>query len=112
MLNGWIFSLWGLYDYFKYTADEHSGAVLEATLETLKKKLPEFDIGYWSMYEDGKRICSPFYHNLHIAQLSAMYELFGDDIYREYAQKWAGYRRSFWNPKWAFIKKAWQKVME
>ena len=112
VLNGWIFSLWGLYDYCKYTADEQSKAVLAATLETLKKKLPDFDIGYWSKYEDGKRICSPFYHSLHIAQLSVMHDLFGDEIYKEYAQKWDAYRRSFWNPKWAFVKKAWQKVME
>ena len=112
VLNGWIFSLWGLYDYHKHTADEQAGAVLAATLETLKKKLPQFDIGYWSMYEDGKRICSPFYHELHIAQLNAMYDLFGDEIYNQYAKKWDGYRRSFWNPKWAFVKKAWQKVME
>ena len=112
VLNGWIFSLWGLYDYDKYTSDEQTGVVLAATLETLKKKLPEFDIGYWSMYEDGKRICSPFYHDLHIAQLTVMYDLFGDAIYQEYAEKWDGYRRSFWNPKLAFIKKAWQKVME
>ena len=112
VLNGWIFSLWGLYDYHKYTSDAQAGAVLTATLETLKKKLPEFDIGYWSMYEDGKRICSPFYHDLHIAQLSVMYDLFGDEIYKEFAEKWDGYRRSFWNPKWAFIRKAWQKVME
>ena len=112
VLNGWIFSLWGLYDYFKYTSDEQTGTILVATLETLKKKLPEFDIGYWSMYEDGKRICSPFYHDLHIAQLDVMHDLFGDEIYKEYAQKWDACRRSFWNPKLAFIKKAWQKVME
>ena len=112
VLNGWIFSLWGLYDYCKYTADEQTQSVLDATLETLKKKLPEFDIGYWSMYEDGKRICSPFYHDLHIAQLTVMYDLFGDDIYNEFAKKWDAYRRSFWNPKLAFVKKAWQKVME
>jgi len=112
VLNGWIFSLWGLYDYYKHTGDERTGAVLAATLETLKKKLPEFDTGYWSMYEDGKRICSPFYHDLHIAQLRVMYALFGDAIYNEYAEKWDGYRCSFWKPKWAFVKKAWQKVME
>ena len=112
VLNGWIFSLWGLYDYCKFNADEQAQKVLEATLETLKKKLPEFDTGYWSMYEDGKRICSPFYHDLHIAQLTVMYDLFGDEIYNEFAQKWDGYRKNFWNPKWAFVKKAWQKVME
>ena len=112
VLNGWIFSLWGLYDYSKYIGDDESKKTLNATLKSLKKKLPEFDIKYWSKYEDGKRICSPFYHKLHIAQLKTMYDLFGDEIYKEYAQKWEAYQNSFWKPKRAFIKKVLQNVFE
>lgn len=112
ILNGWIFSLWGIYDFCKYTKNAKAHAVLEATLHSLKKKLPEFDMKYWSRYEDGKRICSPFYHKLHIAQLTVLYDLFGDPIYKEYADKWEAYRNSFWNPKRAFLKKALQKVFE
>lgn len=112
ILNGWIFSLWGLYDYSKYIEDDRVKVVLNSTLKSLKKKLPEFDIGYWSKYEDGKRICSPFYHKLHIAQLRAMYDLFGDEIYKEYADKWEKYQNRWLNRKRAFIKKAWQKVFE
>ena len=112
ILNGWIFSLWGLYDYCKYFKDENVRNVLNATLRSLMKKLPEFDIKYWSKYEDGKRICSPFYHKLHIAQLRVMYDLFGDEIYREYADKWEKYQNSFWKPKRAFLTKAVQKVFE
>jgi len=112
ILNGWIFSLWGLYDYYKYTKDNETKIVLEKTLASLKRKLPNFDIKYWSKYEDGKRICSPFYHSLHIAQLYAMYDLFGDPIYKEFADKWKKYQKSFWNKKRAFCKKAMQKVFE
>jgi hypothetical protein len=112
ILNGWIFSLWGLFDYSKYIEDSEVQKVFHATLTSLKKKLPEFDIKYWSKYEDGKRICSPFYHKLHIAQLTVMHDLFGDEIYKEYADKWEKYQNSFWNPKVAFIKKAMQKVFE
>ena len=112
ILNGWIFSLWGLYDYSKYIEDSEVQNVLHATLTSLKKKLPAFDIKYWSKYEDGKRICSPFYHKLHIAQLSVMYDLFGDEIYKEYATKWDAYQKSFWKPKRAFVQKAWQKIFE
>lgn len=112
ILNGWIFSLWGLYDYCKYFSDEEAKQMLEKTLVSLKKKLSDFDMKYWSKYEDGKRICSPFYHKLHIAQLEAMYELFGDEIYKDFAVKWDKYQKSFWNPKIAFIKKALQKVFE
>lgn len=112
ILNGWIFSLWGFYDYSKYLNDSEVQDVLNATLTSLKKKLPEFDIKYWSKYEDGKRICSPFYHKLHIAQLRVMYDLFGDPIYKEYADKWETYQNSFWKPKRAFLKKAMQKIFE
>lgn len=112
ILNGWIFSLWGIYDWCKYSHDEKAQGALMSTLASLKRKLPEFDLGYWSRYEDGKRICSPFYHKLHIVQLNAMYDLFGDEIYKEYAEKWDKCQKSFWNPKIAFVKKAIQKVFE
>lgn len=112
ILNGWIFSLWGLYDYSKYIEDSDVQKVLHATLTSLKRKLPDFDIKYWSKYDDGKRICSPFYHKLHIAQLNTMYDLFGDSIYKDVADKWEKYQNSFWKPKVAFIKKCIQKVFE
>lgn len=112
VLNGWIFALWGLYDYYKYVKDEKIGLILEKTLTSLKNKLPNFDIKYWSKYEDGKRIASPFYHKLHIAQLTVMYDLFDDVIYKEYAEKWEGYQKSFFKRKRAFIKKVFQKIFE
>lgn len=112
ILNGWIFSLWGLYDYCKYFGDEESDIILKKTFETLKRKLPDFDTKYWSKYDDGKNICSPFYHKLHIAQLNVMHDLFGDPIYKEFADKWKKYQDSFWYSKRAFIKKAMQKIFE
>ena len=112
VLNGWFFSLWGVYDYWKYTGDAKAEEILNATLRTLKKKLPAYSLKYWSKYDDGKRIASPFYHKLHIAQLTAMYDLFGDSIYQEYAQMWTSYQNSFWKPKRALITKALQKILE
>lgn len=112
VLNGWIFSLWGLYDYCKYTNDEEARVILDSTLETLKRKLPDFDVKYWSKYDAGSRICSPFYHKLHIAQLNTMYDLFGDSVYKEFAEKWERYQNSFWKRKKAFLKKAMQKIFE
>ncbi len=112
ILNGWIFLLWGLYDYTKYIDDTEVLSVLNKTLDTLKARLPEFDLKFWSKYEYGKRICSPFYHKLHIAQLKVMFDLFGDEIYKCYAEKWEKYEKGFWNSKTAFFIKAWQKVFE
>ncbi len=112
VLNGWIFSLWGLYDYVKYIDDSEVQGVFDASLISLKKKLPDFDMKYWSRYWDGDRICSPFYHRLHIAQLSTMYDLFGDQIFKEYADKWEAYQNSFLKSQKAFVCKAVQKIME
>lgn len=112
ILNGWIFSLWGLYDYCKYFRDKEASVILQKTLDTLKRKLPDFDTKYWSKYDDGKHICSPFYHKLHITQLNAMHDLFGDPIYKEFADKWEKYRNSSWNRKRAFCEKVMQKIFE
>lgn len=112
ILNGWIFSIWGILDYCKLTKNKDAENILERTLATLEKKIPEFDIGYWSMYEDGKRICSPFYHKLHVYQLKVMYDLTKREIYKTYYIKWDNYQKKKWNCARAFIKKALQKIFE
>lgn len=112
ILNGWIFSLWGIMDYCKFFDDPNVKRILDKTLSTLERKLPDFDVGYWSMYEDGMRICSPFYHRLHIAQLSVMYELTSTNIYKLYADKFQEYQNNGINRKRAFMKKAMQKILQ
>lgn len=113
ILNGWIFSLWGLVDYCKLNREDTAARkILEKSLCTMEKKLPEFDAGFWSKYDNDKRISSPFYHRLHIDQLKVMYDLFGAEVYREYAAKWEYCQHSFWKGKLAFAVKAWQKIRE
>lgn len=110
ILNGWIFSLWGLMDYCKFFKDTSVQNILSKSLMTLETKLSDFDLGYWSMYEDGMRISSPFYHKLHIAQLKVMYDLTGRNVYLYYADKFEKYYNNGFNRKRAFVKKALQKI--
>jgi hypothetical protein len=112
ILNGWIFAIWGLFDYCKIVEEEPVKNVLHRTLDSLKKKLPAFDTGYWSLYAEGKMIASPFYHKLHIAQLEVMSDLFGNDVYKNYAGLWIRYQKSFVKTRMAFFKKVFQKVLE
>lgn len=112
VLNGWIFSIWGLIDYCKVVKDEIVNDALKRTLISLKNKLSDFDTGYWSKYEESKMIASPFYHSLHIAQLNVMFDLTGEESFKAYADRWSGYQNSFIKPKYAFVKKALQKIME
>jgi hypothetical protein len=98
ILNGFIWAAWGVFDYFLATGTGEARRLFESAVETLKKKLPEYDLGFWSLYEQsGTRlpmIASPFYHRLHITQLQIMHRLTGAATFLEYAERWRRYSRS------------------
>ena len=110
VLNGFIFAWFGLADIC--LAESQYADVKGKTLNTLEKLLPHFDNGYWSLYSLDKKIASPFYHNLHLAQLQALYQLTGKEIFNIYANKWAAYQENIFYKGRAFVQKAWQKIKE
>lgn len=112
VLNGWIFSLWGIFDYCKYSNSEKEKNILHSTIESLEKFLHVFDNNYWSLYNDNGMICSPFYHKLHIAQLKTMYKITGKTVFLYYANKWERYQQSPINIARAYSKKVLQKIFE
>jgi hypothetical protein len=112
VLNGWIFALFGLLDFQKVTHDETITVLLYDTMSTMKKKLPEFDNGYWSMYDNVSIIASPFYHKLHIALLNVMGDLFDDPCFFEYAKKFNDYTKKPSYRIKSFVKKVLQKIKE
>ena len=113
VLNGWIFAWWGLYDYVTIIKDNgYYKKLLDKSLLSLEKLLPCFANTYWSIYDFENRIASPFYHNLHIAQMQAMFILTGDEIFNQYAKRWSKQQKNFFCKSAAFVKKAIQKILE
>lgn len=113
VFNGAIFAWWGLYDYVKLTHDNGKyNKILIKTLDSLIYILPKMKNSYWSMYSLDGLIASPFYHNLHIAQMEAMYDLTGKEIFKEYAEKWKKKQKNPFCYGLAFTKKAIQKILE
>ena len=110
VLNGWIFAFFGLYDMS--LCDSSYTNEVEKAVRKLKKELNKYDNGYWSLYDEKGMIASPFYHNLHIALLEALYVLTEDEIFKEYQEKFEAYKDSWINAKRAFIVKAVQKIKE
>ena len=51
VLNGWIFTLFGLIDYLKINEDEKILKIYQKSLDTLEKNICNFDMGYWSKYD-------------------------------------------------------------
>jgi hypothetical protein len=112
VLNGWIFSSFGLLDVWKMTDEDTYHDAWEKTLEGIKNNIHRFDTGHWSLYDWGGKYTSPFYHSLHIAQLKALDKLETDDVWTEYIRKWTDDQNNkFWS-KYAFLMKAKQKVFE
>jgi heparosan-N-sulfate-glucuronate 5-epimerase len=98
ILNGFIWAAWGVYDFFLATKDEAARQLFDRAVETMRKNLDRYDLGFWSLYEQsGTRlpmVASPFYHQLHVAQLRVMHRLTGDDVFSRIADRWETYARS------------------
>jgi len=87
-----------VYDYFLATGEKSAEQLFTRAVNTLRRNLDGYDLGFWSLYEQsGTRlpmVASPFYHQLHVAQLRMMERLTGDDLFSRYADRWETYARS------------------
>jgi hypothetical protein len=110
ILNGFIWALWGVYDYAHWSGRPEASQLWTKCVGTLQRRLDEFDTGWWSLYEarDGSRemLASRYYHTLHITQLQVMHRLTGIDLFADTAARFQSYldRRS--NRAQAFAQKA------
>jgi hypothetical protein len=109
ILNGFMWALWGVHDYWLATNSLDANQLFQASVHTLKMNLLSYDTGFWSLYEHSgtrlKMIASPFYHRLHIVQLRVMARLTGDAFFGETASRWEGYTKSSFNRKRAMAQK-------
>jgi len=98
ILNGFIWALWGVYDYCLATGSSRARQLFERCVGTLRRNLDRYDLGFWSLYEQsGTRlpmVASPFYHQLHIVQLKILARLSGEDSFNAHADRWERYARS------------------
>lgn len=89
VLNGWIYALFGLYDYCAAFADSEAEVQLQATLNTLTQEIGNFVMPHnnWSYYDNKGRFCSPTYQVTHINQLDALFRLTKREAFREAHEK-------------------------
>ena len=88
VLNGWIFAVFGLYDYMNFKKDADVERAFHLTVKTMEDLLPEYHLpNGWALYDNMNRTCSPFYQDLHTALLEAMYGITHLEIFRQYLEK-------------------------
>ena len=110
VLNGWIFSLFGIYDYYLYTKNEAIKKVLFKSVETLVRFLPKYDRKFWTNYDLVGTIAIPAYHDIHIMQLLVLYDIFEKKEFIDYAKIWNKYQMSKINKYRAMVIKLIQKI--
>jgi len=113
VLNGFIYSLFGILDYTIETKSEDSKELFEEGIDSLVNVLPEYDTGRWSKYDLSEKtnVSSIFYHQLHINQLKVLYKITGIKLFDDYAERWNEYLKSPVNRGVATIKKAYLKLL-
>lgn len=102
ILNGFISTLWGIFEYELVTNDSRARLLFNEGITSLEHFLPEYDIGWASLYSLQhlrkslwlKDVASLFYQTLHVRQLEVLYQLTGRKIFEEYRQKWESYLHS------------------
>jgi hypothetical protein len=105
VLNGFIFSLWGLADLVDACGDPEAASLLADGLDALARHAADYDLGYWTRYGIGilgDRPTSPFYHRVHVSQMRVLAACAGTGAYaparghREafeaLARRWERYR--------------------
>jgi hypothetical protein len=92
ILNGYILSLFGLYDYVFLTNDKHIAQLIQRSIDTLHTLLDQYDLGYGTRYDLLLRgHTNPFYHNLHVLLLAALAQYSGCQHCTALAERWATY---------------------
>lgn len=112
VLNGWIFSLFGLYDFVLINHNMKYKKILYNSATTMSQSLHKYDRGFWSDYDQYGTIASPAYNDLHVRQLKLMGELFCNKEFLKYAQKWDNYQKSRLKKGVAMLIKLKQKVFK
>ncbi|MDZ7330634.1 MAG: D-glucuronyl C5-epimerase family protein [candidate division KSB1 bacterium] len=113
VLNGFIFAMFGVYEYARYLDDPHASELFSQLSNSLRANLQRYDAGFWSYYDQhaSHRLASRAYHRLHIEQLKRLAELTGEPVFHNYELRWRTYINSnYCQLRWLLskIRQKWQ----
>jgi hypothetical protein len=96
VLNGLIYTIWGLYDFLLINEDKNIKEIYNSSIQSFLDNIHHYDVGYWSkyyLYENANisQIASPYYHQEHISQLRAFNLIHENLLFSFYINKWVKY---------------------
>lgn len=90
VLNGFIYSMFGLLDLYRVTGNIDAKETWEECVKTVENNLYKYDVWYWSVYDQLKKELVSYYYqkNVHIPLMQILHGLTGKKIFSYYAVKW------------------------
>lgn len=87
-LNGKIFAIFGLFNFYMTTKNNDAYNLLQESLRTVEFYMPQFrkkgDVSYYDLkYKQPIKS----YHKVHCRQLLVLYKITGDSFYLDYSKK-------------------------
>ncbi len=110
ILNGFIWALWGVHDYARWSGSQAAKQLFDACVITIESNLARYDTGRWSLYElpagGPQMLASRYYHELHIVQLRVLQQLTGIHTFGTVSDRWQSYLEDRVKRARAFMTKA------
>jgi len=96
VLNGFIFAMWGVYDYYLYSNDEKYKKIFDKCVDTLRKNLRQYDwrmgLAQWTVYDlKDRNPVTLEYQKLHVSLLKDLYIITKERFLLDYANRWESY---------------------
>lgn len=86
VLNGFIFAIYGLYDYYLVTDKPEALMLLKASITTIEHYIGEYRNPNGISYYDLKnKFTNEKYHFIHIEQLNMIFKITGEQYFKEMA---------------------------
>ncbi len=88
VLNGMMYSVLAIYDYYQYTNDTNAKILFDQGVIALKNNLSTYDFEGHSYYDSLGKPSSNWYHNVHVNLTKTLYDITTEEIFYKYYQKW------------------------
>jgi len=87
VLNGMLFTVLGIYDYYKYTNDAEAKLLFDKGINSIKKEISKYNDNGYSYY-DLLGMPAKDYHQTHVVLLKKLYNITGEPILIQYSDLW------------------------
>lgn len=94
VLNGHMWALFGVWDYYRVTRDPEALALFQAGITAIKAEKDWYDVGHWATYDHRNRISmvTGMYMQFIVQQLLALGTITNDSFFTDLGKKWRNYQ--------------------